>query len=159
MTLPDIDHFLAHTTPEPMSGCWLWLGGHGRHYGLWPLSPTTYEAAHRVAYKLFVGPIPEGLVLDHLCSTTLCVNPAHLEPVTITENNRRRRNSEAMRTACVNGHEFDESNTRIVKTAKGEKRACKTCDVERHRVWRAKRKQAGLIQTVVDTVGLTAVGS
>jgi hypothetical protein len=45
--------------------------------------------AHRFAYELLVGPIPEGLVIDHLCRNRRCVNPAHLEPVTAEENWRR----------------------------------------------------------------------
>lgn len=71
------------------SGCWQWTGamtpqgyGHlrtgGRHVG-----------AHRFAYELLVGPIPAGLHIDHLCMNPSCCNPAHLEPVTQEENNRR----------------------------------------------------------------------
>lgn len=71
--------------------CWEWGGtvadGYGRfREGGFGSSPVR---AHRVAYKLLVGPIPEGLVLDHLCENRGCVNPAHLEPVTNRENLRR----------------------------------------------------------------------
>lgn len=89
---PLLDRFEDKYMPEPNSGCWLWLaslrangygqvGRGGRGSGM--------ELAHRAAYNLYVGPIPDGLVLDHLCRVRACVNPAHLEPVTNTENLRR----------------------------------------------------------------------
>lgn len=72
--------------------CWLWTGAKtGAGYGM--IREVGHGGkmlmAHRVAYELLVGPIPEGLFLDHLCRTPLCVNPAHLEPVTCRENMRR----------------------------------------------------------------------
>lgn len=87
----------GHTnTPESFTkyfeqgeGCWLWLGsltdkGYGRFY----MGGKRY-LAHRYSYEHFVGPIPEGLEPDHLCRVPACVNPAHLEPVTRSENTRR----------------------------------------------------------------------
>jgi hypothetical protein len=73
----------------PECGCWLWMGrlnrnGYGRlyHEGSEPM-------AHRTSYERHVGPIPEGLVLDHLCRVRCCVNPYHLEPVTVQVNTLR----------------------------------------------------------------------
>ncbi len=71
--------------------CWLWVGakfqkGYGR-YGR--ASKRGTALAHRVAYERWVGPIPSGLTIDHLCNNKACVNPAHLEPVTLRENRRR----------------------------------------------------------------------
>ena len=65
--------------------CWLWLAATSHGYGTFQ-SNGKLVRAHRYAYELLVGPIPGGLVIDHLCRTTACVNPEHLEPVTQREN-------------------------------------------------------------------------
>ncbi|MFI9344986.1 HNH endonuclease signature motif containing protein [Streptomyces sp. NPDC052773] len=71
-------------------GCWLWKG-HVLPTGYGTVNAFgTVLLAHRAAYRLLVGPIPDGLTLDHLCRVTHCVNPDHLEPVTRRENIRRR---------------------------------------------------------------------
>ncbi len=77
---------LANT--QKTDTCWLWLGfcepkGYGK------LKAWGEQLAHRLSYRLHVGPIPEGLTLDHLCCNKRCVNPDHLEPVTSGENTRR----------------------------------------------------------------------
>jgi hypothetical protein len=83
-------------SPEPNTGCWLWLGAINPKTGYGTLCVgrrakgerrTVY--AHRASFELFRGPIAAGLQLDHLCGVRCCVNPDHLEPVTQTENVRR----------------------------------------------------------------------
>lgn len=81
--------FWAKVDKGDRNGCWLWRGGtNGLGYGHVGRNGRT-EYAHRVAYVLAGGEIPAGLVIDHLCRTTLCVRPDHLEPVTHAENHAR----------------------------------------------------------------------
>ena len=121
--------------PE-LGPCWQWTAAKDRD-GYGQIGEGGREGAvqaHRSAYELLVGPIPDGLVLDHLCRTPSCVNPSHLEPVTQAEN--VRRGYWGTRTHCVNGHEWDEGNTRSRPDGKRECRAC-------HRIReRARRRRA-----------------
>ena len=116
------------------TNCWRWTASLRHGYGQvsWRRVPTP---AHRVAYQLLVGPIPEGLYIDHLCRNPSCVNPAHMEPVSHRENILRGSNpaaQNARKTHCIRGHPFNEINTAYEK--KG--RRCRTC---RRRQQRAKR--------------------
>lgn len=89
--------------------CWEWLGSKNRGYGRYG-----QRAAHRVAYELASWPIPEGLTLDHLCKNKACVNPSHLEPVTLRENILRGpgpAHEHKNATRCKRGHEFNAVNT------------------------------------------------
>lgn len=75
----------------PDSGCHLWAGAkcHNGYGVAWLSFPRSTCRAHRVTYEVAKGPIPSGLVLDHLCRVKQCVNPSHLEPVTNATNQRR----------------------------------------------------------------------
>jgi hypothetical protein len=133
------------------TGCWLWTGQTSRDgYGRFWLSsnPTRRVRAHRYAYTLLVGLIPEGLEPDHVkergCTSKLCVKaigdgygPAHLELVTHRENLLRGASPSAKaaaQTHCKRGHPFDDANTRITKAGA---RACRAC----HREWERARRQ------------------
>lgn len=119
-------------------GCWEWTGTRQKSgYGAFTLhadgKPKTLRV-HRLAYEIFVGPIPEGLELDHLCRNRPCFNPSHLEPVTKAENTFRTRRAE-----CVNGHPLTEENIYIYRN----KRHCRTCRRERNRNRIAKKSDQG----------------
>ncbi len=111
--------------------CWEWHGYTGPNgYGYFAIDRNVVRLAHRTAYELFSGAIPEGLQLDHLCRNRACCNPDHLEPVTSSDNNRRGESgSWARPDHCKHGHPFDEKNTRMYRGW----RQCRACDRIRNR--------------------------
>ena len=139
-TLSPQDRFNLRVQVDETTGCHIWLGSKARWgYGTLRLNGKKIPA-HRFAWEQIHGPVPLGLVLDHLCRNTSCVNPEHLEPVTGKENILRsqgRAAQNARRTVCVNGHPFDFENTGR-STFKGKQhRYCRTCSTERSRKYRA----------------------
>lgn len=83
-------------------GCWVWQGRLHMGYGkLWDSSQRRSRGAHCMSYELFVGPIPTGLEIDHLCENRACVNPKHLEPVTHAENMKRAAQNRKRRKTLV----------------------------------------------------------
>lgn len=121
--------------PDGPDGCWPFTGAkNNTGYGVFGIDGNLTTGAHRYAYELLVGPIPEGLHLDHLCRVRHCVNPDHLEAVTQTENNRR---AAALKTHCPQGHPYEGNNLYV--SPRGD-RMCRECMRSRTRAWRAERK-------------------
>jgi hypothetical protein len=123
----------GHTSP-----CWVWqlsLKRDGYAFGKPPGYRTMVRIA-RAAYEAFVGPIPEGMEIDHLCRQPSCCNPDHLESVTRAENMARRV---ASKTTCRRGHPFEGDNLYVTPVGV---RTCRTCKIERERARPPRRAAA-----------------
>lgn len=126
--------FWAKVLPPDANGCRIWAGGtdgDGRYGGFW--DGRRVVRAHRWAYEQHHGPLPDGVVLDHLCRVTRCVNPDHLEPVTQQVNVLRGGAPSAInasKTECIHGHELSGDNL-ILRPGGG--RDCRLCARERAR--------------------------
>jgi hypothetical protein len=139
--LPAEDRFWAKV--QKTDSCWVWIGGASkRGYGGFQPNPERgVVPAHRFSYELLIGSIPEGLELDHLCRNPRCVNPAHLEPVTHSENIQRGESISvlnARKTHCPQGHPYSGENL-VVR--KGGYRNCRACTARWNRERYLRRKQ------------------
>ena len=109
-------------------GCWV-RAGRLNLSGYAQFSAGGHVLAHRWVYERWFGPIPAGWQIDHLCRNRVCVNPAHLEAVTASENTRRSDLWESRQTHCLRGHPFAGDNLHIVQGS----RRCRACDRLRDR--------------------------
>jgi hypothetical protein len=133
--------------PGP-DGCWLWVGALDKDgYGRTNTAEYGKQYVHRLAYMILVGPIPEGLTIDHLCRVRNCFRPKHLEPVSQMVNVMRGETQARFKTAqtsCVNGHPFDEKNTGVKypPSHPNGMRYCRQCNLDSDARRRAKQKKA-----------------
>lgn len=119
-------------------GCWVWAGTKEKDgYGVVQVQGRQWRA-HRFIYEALVGKVADGLQLDHLCRNRLCVNPAHLEPVTCEEN--IGRSARATSVFCGNGHLLVGDNLRINKSGKYWVRCCVECAKLRQRAYAARKR-------------------
>lgn len=119
-------------------GCWRWLARVSPNgYGQFSIKAGDTRMAHRVAYELTVGPIPEKHILDHLCRRRDCVRPSHLEPVLQRINVLRGALSHDLTGKCRNGH--DVTAPGAVRPRRDGSRRCIKCESNNRRL----RRQAG----------------
>lgn len=134
---------LAKVTVTPFN-CWDYNGyrtrdGYGR--AMWS---RRLWLTHRMVYTLMIGPIPDGLVMDHLCKNTSCCNPEHLEVVTRSENTRRGTSwhgfaaRQSAKTHCPKGHEYTAENIYRQRGKNG--RSCKQCRRDVARRWASEHR-------------------
>jgi HNH endonuclease len=168
MVLSLMERFSKHVNvPLELSDCWIWTGclqkcsakgggGYGKLGG--EVGGRKTLLAHRVIYELFIGPIPEGMEIDHICHDPKtcpggsdcvhrrCVNPDHLKAVPHIDNMHRGNFAKALiathlralaQTHCLRGHEFNEKNTWIDKRSR---RHCRACSLIRQRMAKARAK-------------------
>lgn len=123
---------------DKTANCWLWTGTvSGAGYGYF-----SQKRVHRMAWEMLRGPIPDGLVIDHICRVRLCLNPDHLRVITQIENCLAGVSPMAINaraTHCVNGHEFTEENTKRSVEKGRERRACRECHRQRNREYEKRR--------------------
>ena len=121
--------------------CWTFNGARNADdYGAFRFEGAT-RLAHRVSYMVLVGPIPDGLELDHLCRNHSCVNPAHLEPVTGKENVHRGLHG-VLATHCPQGHAYEEADTYVHM----RRRYCRICHRQTIARFRARSKARQLLK-------------
>lgn len=117
--------------------CWVWMAAiHPSGYGLF--RSKSQGRAHRWAWEYLVGPIPQGMTIDHRCLVKRCVNVAHLEVVSVSENSRRAHTSRTRRekSHCPRGHEYTEENT--YRNQGG--RYCRKCGIRATLAWYHARR-------------------
>lgn len=135
------ERFLAKI--EEVDGHWIWIGAaSGGRYGSFRDEAGRTVKAHRWSYEHWIGPIPEGFDVDHVCRVILCVRPHgdHLEAVTHAENVKRgNRNGNQLKTHCPEGHPYDEANTYHGRQSRG----CRTCRAISQRRYRDRARDHG----------------
>lgn len=142
----ELARFFGKVHVVRLTGCWLWKAATSAD-GVHGVAGFRGQAhsAYAWTYRWFVGPIPAGMHLDHLCFHGRCVNPAHLEPVTAKENVLRWNRTV---THCLRGHEFTPENTRVYgcgKDSRGVPRKARFCvECCKFREQRAAARKRGL---------------
>lgn len=151
--MDELQRFLSRVQQRGPDDCWPWTGRTRRGYGIFngsraglPRNARATHTTHRYAYERLAGPIPDGMVLDHICHNRdescpagvtcrhrRCCNPAHLEPVPLAVNVRRGRSANGRKTHCAAGHEFTAATTYWRRRGGRSCRRCQAAAQQRHR--------------------------
>ena len=118
LTPENLQRFYSKISKDNNSNCWLWIGKTDRNKYGWFSKNNQWYSAHRIAYMLKFGDIDSSLTIDHLCHNRSCVNPDHLEQISLQENIQRGGNS--LKTHCPRGHKYDK--------IKDGRRVCSFCE-------------------------------
>jgi hypothetical protein len=149
--IPPLVRLQAKIIIDVTTRCWLWTGttankGYGTLSVRQPDGGSRPVYVHRFMYETVHGPIPDELVIDHLCRVHNCCNPEHLEAVTPQTNSLRGIQRQVLihnSGVCSQGHLMDESNSMRTMRTNGKPRlVCRTCHYARRRLWQAKKRQA-----------------
>jgi hypothetical protein len=132
--LSDLTRFLEKVDVRD-DGCWIWTANRNwKGYGQFSYQGRKVRA-HRFAYEQFRTSIPADMTIDHLCRVRHCVNPAHLEVVTMEENIRRGSHGNA--AACARGHDLTGDDAYVDYRGR---RVCRPCRRLRKRGYREQRR-------------------
>jgi hypothetical protein len=138
--------FWERVSPEPNSGCWLWIGKVDRYgYGMLPAGERREILAHRYAVTSHGRPLPRGLVVDHLCRVRCCVNPQHLDVVSPAENVLRGNGFSAVNKAkshCKCGRAYDRVH---FEEGGNSRRSCRACVCAASARYKAKARERSAV--------------
>ena len=137
VAIPIKERLFDKTNFGGVADCWEWTACRCKQgYGRIGLNGKVVKA-HRAIYEILVGPIPKGLVIDHLCRNRSCMNPSHMEPVTAAENYRRGKKGILATGLCKKGHPLVRGSSQSI---------CQICHKERNKAYRIRLKENGVVR-------------
>lgn len=145
LTKAEYDRLFDNCTPEPTSGCWIWLSSLRDGYARTWIRDNVGRGLHRLFYIYHKGAVPVNHVIDHKCQVRCCLNPDHMEAVSWRTNALRGAGptaANAQRTHCVHGHEFVGKNIIWRERAGQMVRDCRECSRRHTRELKRKRREA-----------------